>query len=76
MKDKKKISAAIAAVMYYIRMEEDAASMQAAESGMPLTPAAPLPAAAVNLWAMNGRQSQMQMRNLMQMRTFQRGFSI
>ncbi len=70
MKDNKKISAAIAAVMHYIRMEEDAIRMQAAGYGMPQAPTAPLPLAAVSPWGMNGRQTQMQMRNLMQMRTF------
>ena len=70
MKDQKKITAAIGAVMHYIRMEEDAIRMQAAGYGMPQVPAAPAPLAAVNPWGMNGRQTQMQMRNLMQMRTF------
>jgi hypothetical protein len=54
-----------------MRMEEEAILMQqAAMAGMPQVPAAPLPLAAANLWGMNGRQTQMQMRNLMQMRTF------
>jgi hypothetical protein len=71
MKDNKKVSAAIAAVMHYIQEEEAILMQQAAMAGMPQVPAAPLPVvAAANLWAMNGRQSQMQMRNLMQMRTF------
>ena len=70
MKNNKKVSAAITAVMHYIRMEEDAIRMQAAGYGMPQIPAAQLPVAAFNPWGMNGRQTQMQMRNLMQMRTF------
>jgi hypothetical protein len=71
MKDNKKLTAAIAAVTHYMRMEEEATLMQqAAMAGMPQVTAAPLPLAAANLWAMNGRQTQMQMRNLMQMRTF------
>ncbi len=70
MDNQKKISAAIAAVAHYIRMEEDAIRMQAAGYGMPQVPTAQLPVAAVNLWGMNGRQTQMQMRNLMQLRTF------
>ncbi len=70
MKDNKKVTAAIAAVMHYIRMEEEVIRMQAAGYGMLQVPTAPLPLAAVNPWGMNGRQTQMQMRNLMQMRTF------
>ena len=70
MKNDKKVTAAIGAVIHYIRMEEDAIRMQAAGFGMPQVPAAPLPPAAVNPWGMNGRQTQMQMRNLMQLRTF------
>ena len=64
MTDDKKITAAIAAVMSYIQ-DEEAMSMQAAMSGMPQAPAAVKP------WGMSGRQAQMQMRHLMQMRTFQ-----
>jgi hypothetical protein len=71
MKDNKKATAAIAAVTYYMRMEEEAILMQqAAMGGMPQAPAVSAPATAFSPWAMNGRQTQMQMRNLMQMRTF------
>jgi hypothetical protein len=70
MDNQKKISAAIAAVMYYIQ-EEEAILMQQAAGGMPQAPSAPAPA--FSPWSMNGRQTQMQMRSLMQMRTFQRG---
>jgi hypothetical protein len=65
MDNQKKISAAIAAVMHYIQ-EEEAVLMQQA-------PSVSAPAVAFSPWSMNGRQTQMQMRNLMQMRTFQRG---
>jgi hypothetical protein len=71
MDNQKKISAAIAAVMYYIQEEEAILMQQAAAGGMPQAPSAPAPA--FSPWSMNGRQTQMQMRNLMQMRTFQRG---
>ena len=74
MGNEKKISAAIAAVMYYLREEEAVLIQQAAMSGMPQAPSAPAPA--FSPWSMNGRQTQMQMRNLMQMRTFQRGFRV
>jgi hypothetical protein len=71
MKDKKKITAAIAAVSHYMRMEEGAMLMQqAAMGGMPQAPSVSGPATAFSPWSMNGRQMQMQMRNLMQMRTF------
>jgi len=68
MNDKKKITAAVSAVMAYIKREEEAAAMQlsmmtAPESKMP-------PPAPVRLWSITGRQTQMQMRNLMQMRAF------
>jgi hypothetical protein len=71
MENQKKISAAIAAVMHYIQEEEAILMQQAAMGGMPQAQSAP--AAAFSPWSMNGRQTQMQMRNLMQMRTFQRG---
>ena len=72
MDNQKKISAAIAAVMHYIQ-EEEAILMQQAAGGMPQAPSVCAPAAAFSPWSMNGRQTQMQMRSLMQMRTFQRG---
>ena len=76
MTNDKKVTAAIAAVMSYIQ-DEEVISMQAAMSGMPQSPAASA-AIAANIfkpWGMSGRQAQMQMRNLMQMRTFQRNRS-
>ena len=67
---KKKITAAVSAVLTYIKSQEEMAAVQAA--GMPsaaeMSPAAsPIP---VRLWGQSGRQYQMQLRNLMQMRTF------
>ena len=72
----KKVSAAIAAVMSYIQ-DEEAVCAQAAMSGMPQAPAASAAIVAnlIKPWGMSGRQAQMQMRNLMQMRTFQRNRS-
>ena len=70
MKDNKKVTAAIAAVTHYIQEEESILMQQAAMGGMPQAPAVSAPATAISPWSMNGRQSQMQMRNLMQMRTF------
>jgi len=66
----KKVTAAIAAVMSYLQ-DEEAVCAQAAMSGMPQAPAAN-PADLIKPWGMSGRQAQMQMRNLMQMRAFQR----
>ena len=73
MTEDKKVAAAIAAVMSYIQ-EEEAASAQAAMYGMPQAPAAN-PADLIKPWGMSGRQAQMQMRNLMQMRAFHRNGS-
>ncbi|MBW2239347.1 MAG: hypothetical protein JRF39_09975 [Deltaproteobacteria bacterium] len=66
MEESKKIAAATAAVLNYITTEEEAICIQSmAAPGV--KPAPVLSAAApVRLW----RQAQMQMRNLMQMRTF------
>ena len=76
MTNDKKVTAAIAAVMSYIQ-DEEAISMPAAMYGMPQAPAASAAIAAniIKPWGMSGRQAQMQMRNLMQMRTFQRNRS-
>ena len=63
----KKIAAAIAAVMEYLQAEEPRAAM-------PAEPAAGSAAASagLKLWALNGRQTQMQLRNLMQLRALGR----
>jgi len=71
MDNQKKISAAIAAVIHYIQEEEAVLMQQAAMGGMPqVLPSVSAPATSISPWSMNGRQTQMQMRNLMQMRTF------
>ncbi len=72
MKDNKKVTAAIAAVTHYMRMEEEAVLMQqTAMGGMSqVLSSVSAPATSISPWSMNGRQTQMQMRNLMQMRTF------
>jgi len=70
MENSKKKAAAISAVMAYIKTQEEAVAMQPvsvlnqvgfASNQVPL-----------NLWGVSGRQAQMQIRNLMQMKTFQR----
>jgi len=63
----KKITAAIAAVMHFLKAEEELAALQfAAAEAAPAAPAGP------KLWALNGRQTQMQLRNLMQLRALGR----
>ena len=71
MKDDKKVSAAIAAVMHYIQEEEAVLIQQTAMGSMPqMLSSVSAPTTRISPWSMNGRQTQMQMRNLMQMRTF------
>jgi len=70
MENRKKMAAAVSAVMNYIQTEEEAICIQsmAAPAVKPVPEA--YSAAPVKLWGMSGRQAQMQMRNMMQMRTF------
>lgn len=71
MENKKKIAAAVSAVMNYIHTEEEAMCIQsmAAPSFEPVadTSAAAQP---VRLWSVSGRQAQMQMRIMLQRRIF------
>jgi hypothetical protein len=69
MKDKKKkMTAAIAAVMSYLQEEEAAIQMQAvdAQAEASATP----PTTAFKPWGIAGRQAQMQMRNMIQLKAF------
>jgi hypothetical protein len=63
----KKIVAAISAVTQYLQLEEELATLQ-------LAGAAPqaAPPSGLKLWALNSRQTQMQFRNLMQLRSLGR----
>jgi hypothetical protein len=74
MEDVKKATAAISAVLLYVKAEEEAIAMQSAMQAQAAGPVMPLvsraPAPVMKPWALNGRQAQMQMRNLMQLRTF------
>ena len=75
MSEDKKMAAAIAAVMSYLQ-DEEAVCAQAAMAAMPQAQVAAVSAAdIIKPWAMSGRQAQMQMRTLMQMRTFHRNGS-
>lgn len=69
-----KTAAAIAGVLQYIKTKEEAIAMQSAMQAQAAGPVMPqvsrAPAPVTKLWALNGRQAQMQMRNLMQLRTF------
>ena len=64
--NEKRLAAALAAVATYIQTEEEALVMP--------PPVKPEPRRfdQGNLWALSGRQGMMQMRNLMQMKTFNR----
>lgn len=63
MEDQKKLAAILAAVSLYIQSEEEAAM----RPPQPREEPAPVP---VSLWGISGRQSMMQLRNLMQLRSF------
>ncbi len=69
MSEDKKVTAAIAAVVNYIEEEEAAVQLQSAMPGRP-TADARRSTAALKPWGIHGRQMQMQLRNLMQLRTF------
>jgi hypothetical protein len=63
----KKIAAAIAAVTMYLQVEEQLAALPFEQAA-----AAVAPPAGLKLWAVSGRQTQMQLRNLMQLRAIGR----
>ena len=69
-----KTAAAFAAVLQYIRTEEEAiamqVAMQASQVQMPQIVRPPEPA--TRPWGVSGRQAQMQIRHLMQLRTFRK----
>ena len=71
MNDKRKV-AAMSAVLHFIRTQQEVAAMMAAQpAGGPQIPlSTPAPGMAFKPWGMSGRQEQMQIRNLMQLRTF------
>jgi len=70
MENNKKIAAASAAVLNYIMTEEEAICIQSMARPSVMPAPVPCTSAPVKLWGMSGRQAQMQMRNLIQMRTF------
>jgi hypothetical protein len=73
MNSKKKQAAAIAAVVSYLNTEQEAVAVLAsavAASDVEHPPGARLAAPPLKVWGISGRQVQMQMRNMMQMKTF------
>jgi len=72
MDKKKKMAAAIAAVTAYIKSEEEALCVQATAPGGAAPGKAPAVFAAANLWGISGRQTLMQMGNMMQLKVFHR----
>lgn len=76
MKQDRKKAAAISAVAAYIKAEEAELAIAEAEpaaAGEAQAKAAAGPAAPIAVWGLSGRQQQMQMRNLVQMKALQRG---
>jgi hypothetical protein len=66
----KQMAAALAAVAAYMQQEEESFHQQMDAAMAPPKPQAP--SAILNLWGQSGRQSMMQMRNLMQVKAFHR----
>ena len=76
MKQDRKRAAAISAVAAYITAEEVAFAITEAEAetfSQAGAPSVERSAAATSVWSLSGRQQQMQMRTLMQMKALQRG---
>ena len=63
----KKQAAAIAAVTLYLKAEQEAAAQQAMAAPLLQQIAASGP---LKVWGISGRQAQMQIRSMMQMKTF------
>ena len=72
MKTSKKQAAAIGAVLTYLKSEEEAHDVRAMAVAAPERPAALRAVAPPRVWGLSGRQTQMQVRNMMQMKAFQR----
>ena len=68
MNQKKKMAAALTAVAAYIKSEQEI-QMAMAWAAEP-APVLPEVQSVGNAWALNGRQTQMQMRSLLQMKAF------
>jgi len=71
MSNNRKKVAAISAVISYLKQEEEAISIQQSDSLNGMWTAV-TPRMASNFWGVSGRQAQMQMRGLMQMKALYR----
>lgn len=69
MKEAQKVKAAIAAVTHYIQTEEAAIVQALQNRGLNAAAKPAPPAGAISMWRISGRQTQMQMRNMMQLKT-------
>jgi len=71
--DKKKLSAAMAAVFAYIKTQEEAAAFSGPQFPEPIQEIATSAAQTLqqqNLWGVSGRQTHMQANSMIQMRLF------
>jgi hypothetical protein len=69
MKNKKKIAAA-SAVLAYIKEEEELAGAMAMQAQAGVMETQALVSPQVSMWGLNGRQTQMQLRSMMQLKAF------
>ena len=70
MEDNKKITAAISAVLSYIKNEEEAICINASMNRSALDKKLTQSSCIVNQWGISGRQTMMAMQNMMQMKSF------
>jgi hypothetical protein len=73
MKDKKKKLAAVSAVAYYLKTQEESQGLLQSQPIGDAEPERELPAAPIppiNFWGLGGRQHQMQLRTMMQLKAF------
>jgi len=71
--DKKKLSAAIAAVFTYVKTSEEAAAYYAPEGLEPIQDVSAAPQQVIqqqNIWGLSGRGAHMQANSMMQLRMF------
>ena len=71
--DKKKLTAAMAAVFTYIKTSEEAAAYYVPQEGEPIQDMAVQPLMVMqqnNIWGISGRQTHMQANSMIQMRMF------
>lgn len=66
MENKNQMIAAVAAVMDYLRTEEDMVMQAVTPPAPPKLPTEP--SAKANFWSQSGRQAQMQIRNMLQLK--------